>query len=409
MKKLIFIQVFSFCSLVVFSQIKVVEDGNVGIGVDQPLSKLSIGSDGSHRYTVKVDAPKAFNGLLIERREHTGDPFGSWQFGIVSSTTLTSGFVSIGIKSSALNSTPINAGRAFGVYGVAGNSTSCYNYGVAGALYGNQNGTGILGTEDYLEMSPRIDGKYAGYFWGNVKVTGTINGVNLTNSDLRYKQNIVRLGDSEMGLRSGQPGILDNVLRLSPVEYNLKQTYFEPESDTTKLRTGIFNEESQMFKKSHFGLIAQELQEIYPNLVYEEGNGYLSIDYVGLIPILVQSIKELNAKIENLEASAISLEKNIQPEAMSVEGINNGAILYQNTPNPFTQSTQIKYYLPGTVKKASLCIYDMQGKQLKQINLTLRGEGVETISGSQFAAGIYLYALIVDGQEAGIKRMVLTE
>ena len=82
--------------------------------------------------------------------------------------------------------------------------------------------------------------------------------------------------------------------------------------------------------------------------------------------------------------------------------------LEQNIPNPFNQSTQIKFYLPETVKVAQLCIYNLQGAQLKQIPLTQRGAGSEIISGSQFAAGIYLYALIVDGKEVDVKQMILT-
>ena len=40
---------------------------------------------------------------------------------------------------------------------------------------------------------------------------------------------------------------------------------------------------------------------------------------------------------------------------------------------------------------------------------TFSGDGSETISGSQFSAGIYLYALIADGKEVDVKRMILTE
>ena len=61
------------------------------------------------------------------------------------------------------------------------------------------------------------------------------------------------------------------------------------------------------------------------------------------------------------------------------------------------------------VSMAYLCIYDLQGKQLKQISISERGEGSQTILGSQFSAGIYLYALIVDGKEIDVKRMILTE
>ena len=51
----------------------------------------------------------------------------------------------------------------------------------------------------------------------------------------------------------------------------------------------------------------------------------------------------------------------------------------------------------------------MQGKQLQQIALTQRGESAELISASQLDPGMYLYALIADGQEVDVKRMILTE
>jgi len=94
-------------------------------------------------------------------------------------------------------------------------------------------------------------------------------------------------------------------------------------------------------------------------------------------------------------------------------GIVNAVVaqckLYQNTPNPFNQSTEIKYYLPQDVKTAYLCIYNLQGAQIKQIKIIQRGEGSQWISGSELAAGIYLYALIVDGKEVDTKRMILTK
>ncbi|MDR2474902.1 MAG: T9SS type A sorting domain-containing protein, partial [Bacteroidales bacterium] len=93
-----------------------------------------------------------------------------------------------------------------------------------------------------------------------------------------------------------------------------------------------------------------------------------------------------------------------------ISGMEEGqAALYQNIPNPFSQSTQIKYFLPTSVQKAFLCIYDLNGKQLKQYQLAERGEGRQQILGNEFAAGIYLYALIADGQEVEVKKMILTE
>ena len=50
-----------------------------------------------------------------------------------------------------------------------------------------------------------------------------------------------------------------------------------------------------------------------------------------------------------------------------------------------------------------------RGKQLRQIALSAHGEGAELITGSQLSPDIYLYALIVDGKEIDVKRMILTE
>ena len=43
------------------------------------------------------------------------------------------------------------------------------------------------------------------------------------------------------------------------------------------------------------GVIAQEIQAVYPELVREGGNGFLSVDYPKLTAVLIQSIKELKA------------------------------------------------------------------------------------------------------------------
>ncbi len=50
-----------------------------------------------------------------------------------------------------------------------------------------------------------------------------------------------------------------------------------------------------------YGLIAQEVQKIYPNLVKEDDKGMLSVNYIGLIPILIESIKELKAENDQLK------------------------------------------------------------------------------------------------------------
>ncbi len=81
----------------------------------------------------------------------------------------------------------------------------------------------------------------------------------------------------------------------------------------------------------------------------------------------------------------------------------------KNRPNPFTENTTIEYFLPSTVQKAMLYIYDLQGKQIKSINLANREHGYVTIFGNELQPGMYHYTLISDGNVIGTEKMILTE
>ncbi|MDD3079698.1 MAG: tail fiber domain-containing protein [Paludibacter sp.] len=153
-----------------------------------------------------------------------------------------------------------------------------------GTLYGTGNGAGIIGTIDG-NMDVSVPGKYAGYFAGDVKVTGIVTSTNITSSDKRLKNNIEGINKKH--------NVLTDIMALNPVEYNLKQRYIESVGETVKTATAYFDENSQIFKKKQFGLVAQEVQEVYPELVYEDPEGYLAINYTGLIPIMIETIKDL--------------------------------------------------------------------------------------------------------------------
>ncbi len=60
----------------------------------------------------------------------------------------------------------------------------------------------------------------------------------------------------------------------------------------------------------HYGVIAQDLQRLFPNLVHQNEKGYLSVNYVELIPVLIEAIKEQQALINKL-TSSLSLQKDV--------------------------------------------------------------------------------------------------
>ncbi|CZF86357.1 tail fiber domain-containing protein [Grimontia marina] len=67
------------------------------------------------------------------------------------------------------------------------------------------------------------------------------------------------------------------------------------------------------WKDSHqpteeFGLIAQQVETVIPSLVDQDEDGLKSVDYEGLIPLLLESVKQLHAHVQQLETRIIELE-----------------------------------------------------------------------------------------------------
>ena len=49
------------------------------------------------------------------------------------------------------------------------------------------------------------------------------------------------------------------------------------------------------------GVVAQEVQKVLPEIVTERKNGYLGVDYKRIVPLLIESIKELKQEVEDLK------------------------------------------------------------------------------------------------------------
>ena len=191
--------------------------------------------------------------------------------------------------------------------------------------------------------------------------------------------------------------------------------------------------------KLTFGFIAQELMEVFPELVTEPDDfcEHYTVNYIGMIPVLVEALKEQQVAIETLQNIATAQELEIiqlQKLRYSVMELQEVAyncceqykgmaplpveepqplegepILYQNTPNPFTSNTEISYYLPELTTQAVLYIFNLQGIELQSHLLIETGLHSVTIFGSALPAGMYLYTLVVDNVIIDTKRMILTK
>ena len=225
---------------------------------------------------------------------------------------------------------------------------------------------------------------------------------------------------SVLSAQSGpEEDAMTKLSRLNTVQYNMQSPFnavapvtfaaTDTVAPTVKLSAG----EAQIYSRVHYGLIAQELMEEYPNLVYENEQGGLSINYIEMIPLLVQSIQELTAEVQQLKSKSQSPlsrsanERNDETENNLLNEIESE--LFQNTPNPFSDNTVIKYAIPQDAQEASLLIYDMNGRQIEQFILSQKGMSSIVLEGNSLEAGMYLYSLIVDGKVIDVKRMILTK
>jgi hypothetical protein len=287
-----------------------------------------------------------------------------------------------------------------GVYGY-GEGRECTSdaYGVQGYAAQAKNNYGIWGSAARTSCEPGES--WAGYFVGDTYCT---NGI-WSASDEQFKENIKSIDNA-----------LNIIQKLKPHTYTFKQS----------------DELSQMnFSKGlKYGLIAQELETVLPELVKNNHNpeirdkdqklissalDFKAVDYTSLIPILVQGIKEQQiainyqqTDIDNLKQEIALLKEN-KINTDSKAG-SNLPILYQNNPNPFNEETTIKYHLVDKNEPTSIMIFNMNGRLEKSIDLNSQiVDGEAIISSGSLQPGIYYYSLVIKGKEISTMKMIINK
>ena len=303
-----------------------------------------------------------------------------------------------------------NGAAACGVYGMASNDISSgMCYGVAGALLSNTYGAGVMGGAQDI-MGYQVLGRYAGYFLGNFDVIGSVTAPSIIQpSDSRLNDNITILC-------SRGESTLNKLLNMNVVEYNYKPLIPSMKLPDSVSVEKVLKSADIDIEKKHFGLIAQELQTIYPELVVKGQDGYLGINYVELVPILIRSIQELKAELDEVKGKSDDTVKSRAAafEEEETTGVGDAtnipamATLAQNTPNPFSERTSIRFTLPENAQNAFIYIFDMSGKMQKQIPVTPDMQSV-TIEGYELRAGMYIYSLVIGGKEVQTRRMILSK
>lgn len=266
------------------------------------------------------------------------------------------------------------------------------NTGVRAESFGGNSSIGVLGIASNSNFSVAIYGKsdeFAGFFDGDVFYTGS-----LTPSDVRLKENI-----------KPETNVLEKLSQLNAVTYNFKNI-----------------DELNLSKGMQHGFIAQELVEIFPELTKDikkpifDNKGkivsyfeFKSVNYEGLIPILTKAVNQLNEEIMTLKEEIENLKETNSNLRLNNEHLiqnKEKAILEQNIPNPFSDKTTIRYQYQKNAGNASLIVFDMNGKIVKEFPL-YEPNGYITIDASQIGKGLFIYGLFQNGQELITKKMLI--
>ncbi|MEP7319037.1 MAG: tail fiber domain-containing protein [Panacibacter sp.] len=313
-----------------------------------------------------------------------------------------------------------------GVYG-AGTSYGLYGYSYGGygiRAYSNDSYAGSFSSvNSYGIRAGTTNGFYAGVFDGNVWTSGTYY-----TSDKNLKKNIQEFSNA-----------MSIINQLKPKNYE-----YLTDGKYTSLR---------LPKGTHYGLIAQELEQVLPNLVKEskrelnitpqqailpqkggdtsnaaksmvtnseaaktETINIKAVNYDELIPIIIKGMQEQDAVIKQQQQEIDQLKGAIAQGSATTSGISSdataavvtGAFLKQNAPNPFNQTTTIQFSLPASAKDAQLLVYDQNGRMVKSVSLA-NGQTQVSFNKGSLSSGNYIYTLLVDGKKVDSKNMILTK
>ena len=396
-KRLFSLVILLAFAIIMHAQLKVTSDGKVVIGAT-PTNLYSTLQVGNSQYTISPT-----------------------NVGISGSKAVVDGKNNIGVMGLIRANSDFSNDRNYGVLGIVDNMNYTHgrNYGLSGMIgqLGNHyGGAGLYATcFTYYFFNPtNIQGAYAGYFDGEVKVYGNITASNMfVPTDNRLSENVVSLDE-----RGGETSTLDTLLGMNVIQYNMKSRISnkmptDVENDSTgNVREAyeyLKKDEMKMTSRRHFGIDAEKLKEVYPDLVLEGQDGYLAVNYVELVPVLVKAIQELKQQVDELQG--VDIVKRISAKTATTDIDKTSTkknILYQNTPNPAKEQTIIRYQLADNAKDAAICIFDMQGKLVKKLPVSSDNDSV-TINSYEFGQGMFLYSLIINGQEIDTKKMIITK
>lgn len=429
MKKIIFTLFVAFTATNINAQLVVDSLGRVGIATDSVKSMLAVGTCGNSDSAIRFRTSEGKYGIhLANYTNDTICTYGGY-FRVSNNQGDCYGIKTIATGGNDLMDT---ARYAIGICAIASKahmSIGLWGGKMGGAFSWSPNLAGVYGSEtssfpSFQNGTYDYSGTYAGYFNGKVRVTNGIYATVLspTASASSNGQNGATIlsdrGESVTDKLSQVQTV--QFLRYDPTEEvgTRRDVSLPSDEEIDKMSplqldslTATLEEEEpeRYLSPIQYGLDADQLKAVYPELVYEDANGNVSINYVEMVPLLVQCINELKSELAELKGTSANKAKaettGINETVPDVDMVR----MDQNKPNPFSESTVITLNIPSNAQTANIFIYDINGKQVQSLPVSERGETNITVYAADLSAGMYIYTLVVDSKVAVTRRMIVSK
>ncbi|MEO5673329.1 MAG: tail fiber domain-containing protein [Chitinophagales bacterium] len=205
----------------------------------------------------------------------------------------------------------------------------------------------------------------------------------------------------------------------------LKENFSSPDKDDVLNRINQLAIDKWSYKGSeneyHIGPMAEDFFAAFRVGIDDESISTIDPAGIALIGIQALSLQNVELRMKNeeltgqLDAVLIRLEAMEQSlnqccEKYQKADLNSSANeprLAQNIPNPFNQTTLIKFYIPSLSKNIQLLISDLAGVVLKKYSINDSGSHELMLDLNEFTSGSYNYSLFIDGKMIATKKLEL--
>lgn len=385
-KAFIFFVVLIQTANIALAQLKVLSTGKVEVENELKATKLNINNGYTNNIagtfyggTSFVNNQNSFNRIINCTAQNThSSPIGVHVY--LSSLNDTANV--IGIKST-----------------LAGGKTGIGVFG--GLLFpsGKQHASGIYGsTSTYPQY---VNGIYAGFFRGDVKSTGTIYGTLVSPSSASSPSGGgTTTNISEQSTTRGE-SITERLQQVDLLQMERVNQNGSLAANKIEERGTCIDEEGKEVEAEEpiqtklspisYGLAADQLQEVFPELVYEDAEGNYSINYVEMVPLLVQSIRELSSEVATLKQKL---------------GISEPVKTVLKTKGKAEDADEVTLTLPDESSQATLNIYDLNGRLLRTASVDATSASLSSHAHG-LPAGTYAYQVMVNGKRQKARKMIV--